>query len=119
MIKRIAKRALSIILTLVLIATTFFIFDPSVLKIDSEAYANIKENNSSSPLSAQEAYAPETIYLKPGSSAFNYFCNYSSKTGAVGEAKSTSSYIYFQNNDATEVTLAVNRVYYKKRLDRH
>ena len=113
MIKRIAKRALSVFLTLVLIATTFFIFDPSVLKIDSEAYVNIEANAASKTLSSQEAYAPETIYLKPGSDAFNYFCNYNSGTGAAGESKATSSYLYFKNLDATEVTLAVNRVYYK------
>ena len=113
MIKKTAKRALSVVLCMVLIATTFFIFDPSVFKIDTGAYVNIESNASTSSLSSQEAYAPETIYLKPGNATFNYFCNYNSKTVAISEPKSTSSYIYFKNLDATEVTLAVNKVYYK------
>ncbi|MGN1479735.1 MAG: hypothetical protein ACI4XH_08210, partial [Acutalibacteraceae bacterium] len=113
MIKRIAKRALSVILTLVLIATTFFIFDPSVLKIDTEAYVNTEATAAAKSISSQEAYAPETIYLKPGSDTFNYFCNFNSSTGVATEPKSTSSYLYFKNLDATEVTLAVNKVYYK------
>ncbi|MGN1479100.1 MAG: hypothetical protein ACI4XH_04980, partial [Acutalibacteraceae bacterium] len=113
MIKRIVKRALSIFLSIVLIATTFFIFDPGVFKIDSQAYVNIEGNASTSTLSSQEAFAPETIYLKPGSTTFNYFCNYNSKTGAPTEPKSTSGSVYFKNADATSVKLAVNRVYYK------
>lgn len=113
MAKRMGKRALSIILCLVLIATTFFIFDPSILIKDADAYANVESVNSSAKLALQTAYAPETIYLKPGSTAFQYFCNYNVANGRVSEAKSTSGSITFTNQDATQVQLAVNKVYYK------
>ena len=79
MIKKTAKRALSVVLSMVLIATTFFIFDPSVFKIDTGAYVNIESNASAASISSQEAYAPETIYLSPGSSSFKYYLNYNNK----------------------------------------
>lgn len=113
MAKKMGKRALSVLLCLVLIATTFFIFDPSILIKDADAYVNVEGNKAVSSLSGQIAYAPEAIYLKPGSSAFRYFLNYSYSSGRVAEAKSTSSTLKFENKDATEVQLAVNKVYYK------
>lgn len=113
MAKKMGKRALSVLLCLVLIATTFFIFDPSILIKDADAYANVESVNSSATLAAQSIYAPESIYLKPGSSAFQYFCNYNETTGRVTEVKGTSSRISFSNQDATSVQLAVNKVYYK------
>lgn len=113
MAKKMGKRALSILLCLVLVATTFFIFDPSILIKDADAYVNIDGNKTVSSLSGQIAYAPETIYLKPGSSAFQYFMNYNYSSGRVSEAKSTAATITFENKDATEVQLAVNKVYYK------
>ena len=113
MAKKMGKRALSVLLCLVLIATTFFIFDPSILIKDADAYVNVEGNKAVSSLSGQIAYAPEAIYLKPGSNAFQYFLNYSYSSGRVAEAKSTSSTLKFENKDATEVQLAVNKVYYK------
>lgn len=113
MAKKMGKRALSVLLCLVLIATTFFIFDPSILIKDADAYVNVEGNKAVSSLSGQIAYAPEAIYLKPGSSAFRYFLNYSYSSGRVAEIKSTSSTLKFENKDATEVQLAVNKVYYK------
>lgn len=113
MAKKMGKRALSVLLCLVLIATTFFIFDPSILIKDADAYVNVEGNKAVSSLSGQTAYAPEAIYLKPGSSAFRYFLNYSYSSGRVAEIKSTSSTLKFENKDATEVQLAVNKVYYK------
>lgn len=113
MAKKMGKRALSVLLCLVLIATTFFIFDPSILIKDADAYVNVEGNKAVSSLSGQIAYAPEAIYLKPGSSAFQYFMNYSYSSGRVAEIKSTSSTLKFENKDATEVQLAVNKVYYK------
>ena len=113
MAKKMGKRALSVLLCLVLIATTFFIFDPSILIKDADAYVNVEGNKAVSSLSGQIAYAPEAIYLKPGSSAFQYFLNYSYSSGRVAEIKSTSSTLKFENKDATEVQLAVNKVYYK------
>ena len=113
MAKKMGKRALSVLLCLVLIATTFFIFDPSILIKDADAYVNVEGNKAVSSLSGQIAYAPEAIYLKPGSSAFRYFLNYNYSSGRVAEIKSTSSTLKFENKDATEVQLAVNKVYYK------
>lgn len=113
MAKKMGKRALSVLLCLVLIATTFFIFDPSILIKDADAYVNVESNSAISTLSDQIAYAPEAIYLKPGSSAFQYFLNYNYSSGRVAEAKSTSSTLKFENKDATEVQLAVNKIYYK------
>lgn len=113
MAKKMGKRALSVLLCLVLIATTFFIFDPSILIKDADAYVNVEGNKAVSSLSGQIAYAPEAIYLKPGSNAFQYFLNYSYSSGRVAEIKSTSSTLKFENKDATEVQLAVNKVYYK------
>ena len=113
MAKKMGKRALSVLLCLVLIATTFFIFDPSILIKDADAYVNVEGNKAVSSLSGQIAYAPEAIYLKPGSNAFQYFLNYNYSSGRVAEAKSTSSTLKFENKDATEVQLAVNKVYYK------
>lgn len=113
MVKKMGKRALSVLLCLVLIATTFFIFDPSILIKDADAYVNVEGNKAVSSLSGQIAYAPEAIYLKPGSSAFRYFLNYNYSSGRVAEIKSTSSTLKFENKDATEVQLAVNKVYYK------
>ena len=58
MAKKMGKRALSVLLCLVLIATTFFIFDPSILIKDADAYANVESVNSSATLAAQSIYAP-------------------------------------------------------------
>ena len=107
------KRILSIFLAIILIATTFFIFDPSVLKLDSSAWVDTEANDKANSLAKQTAYAPETIWLKPGSSAFQYFANYDPTTGGVGSATDASSTVSFTNNDATEVKIAVNKVYKK------
>ncbi len=113
MIKRFSKRALSLVLALVLIATTFFIFDPDLLRVESDAYVNVESAETSAFLSGQTVYATETIYLKPGSADFNYYENYNYTNGSVTGAKDTSGSIYFKNDDASEVAVAVNRLYLK------
>ncbi len=113
MIKRLSKRALSLILALVLVVTTFFIFDPDLLRVESDAYVDVESAETSAFLSSQVAYASETIYLKPGSTAFDYFENYNYNTGAVNGAKDRMGSIYFKNDDAAEVVVAVNKVYKK------
>lgn len=63
MVKKTAKRALSVILSIVLMFTTFFIFDPDVLKIDTEAYVAATQPT----LTNDDVffYVPEVIYLAP------------------------------------------------------
>ena len=64
MIKKLFKRGLSLLLALVLVATTFFIFDPDLLKIDADAYVDVETAEAGAYLSEQTFYATETIYLK-------------------------------------------------------
>ena len=113
MIKKLFKRGLSLLLALVLVATTFFIFDPEVLKIESNAYADVETVEQATPLSAQSVYATETIYLKAGSTAFQYYENFSYNTGSVNSPVDTSGSVYFKNDDASSVKLYVNNAYKK------
>ena len=113
MIKKLFKRGLSLLLALVLVATTFFIFDPDLLKIESNAYADVETVEQATPLSAQSVYATETIYLKAGSTAFQYYENFSYNTGSVNSPVDTSGSVYFKNDDASSVKLYVNNAYKK------
>ncbi|MBQ8782840.1 MAG: hypothetical protein IJZ57_03610, partial [Clostridia bacterium] len=113
MIKKLCKRGLSLVLALVLVATTFFIFDPDLLRVESDAYAEVETVEQATPLSAQTVYATETIYLKAGSSAFQYYENFSYSSGAVTNPVDTSGSVYFKNDDAAYVSLYVNNVYKK------
>lgn len=63
MIKRNVKRALSIFFSIVLTVTAFFVFDPSVFKIDTQAYVNTTETTMSND--DVFFYVPEVIYLAP------------------------------------------------------
>ncbi len=112
-IKRLSKKALSMLLALVIIATTFFIFDPDLLRVESDAYANVETVQQATPLSAQTVYASETIYLKPGTNNFQYITNYDKNTGNVSSTLETTGQLYFKNDDATEVAVAVNKLYKK------
>ncbi len=113
MIKKLFKRGLSLLLALVLVATTFFIFDPDLLRIESDAYANVETVEQATPLSAQSVYATETIYLKAGSTAFQYYENFSYNSGSVNSPVDTSGSVYFKNDDASSVKLYVNNAYKK------
>ncbi len=116
MIKRVMKRSFSIFLTLVLLATTFFIFDPSVLKMDASASLAVDANTMGSSMPAQIANAPETIYLKPGTNNFQYYSLIDVDTGDAGNSKSTSGSITFSNGKATATQLFVNN-FWKKTSD--
>lgn len=111
MIKKHLKRGLSLLLALVLVVTTFFIFDPDLLRVESDAYVDVESAEAGAFLSSQTLYATETIYLQTGTSAFQYYENYSYATGAVASPVDTSGNVYFKNDDATAVSLYVNNVY--------
>lgn len=116
MIKRVMKRSFSIFLTLVLLATTFFIFDPSVLKMDASASLAVDASTMGSSLPAQIANAPETIYLKPGTNNFQYYSLINVDTGDAGNSTSTTGSITFSNGKATATQLFVNN-FWKKTSD--
>ena len=111
MIKKLLKRGLSLLLALVLVVTTFFIFDPSVLKLDADAYVEVTDAEVGAFLSDQNYYATETIYLQSGTTSFQYYENYSYATGAVTNPVDATGKVYFANDDAYGVTLYVNNVY--------
>ncbi len=117
MIKKLFKRGLSLLLALVLVVTTFFIFDPSVLKLDADAYVDINPAEAGSFLADQTFYATETIYLKAGKTEFQYYENYSYATGAVTNPVDATGSVYFNNDDAYGVTLYVNNVYERSSKD--
>ena len=79
MIKRNAKRALSVFLSIVLTVTAFFIFDQSVFKIDTGAYADSTQTTMAND--DVFFYVPEVIYLTPsttgetGSVPFKWFAD--------------------------------------------
>ncbi|MBQ7596621.1 MAG: hypothetical protein IJU45_08160, partial [Clostridia bacterium] len=109
---KIFKRTLSVLLAVILVATTFFIFDPSVLNLKSDAFVDT-EGNTVTSLSKQTAYAPETVWLTPGGTGFKYFANFNSATGSVISATDTSGVVSFSNADATNVKIGVNKIYEK------
>lgn len=111
MIKKYLKRGLSLLLALVLVATTFFIFDPDLLRVESDAYVDVAPAEAGAFLSSQSFYATETIYLQTGTNAFQYYENFSYSTGSVSSPVDTSGSVYFKNDDVTEVALYVNNVY--------
>ncbi|MBQ7549870.1 MAG: InlB B-repeat-containing protein, partial [Clostridia bacterium] len=112
-VNRLGRRLLSVILCALLLASTFFVFDPSVLNADAKV--STAANKYKGSIAEQSAYAPETIYLEPGSNKFRYFCNYDRLSGSVGEngGVDSSSVVYFANHDASSIRLFVNSVYQK------
>ncbi len=111
MIKHYLKRALSMLLAIVLVLTTFFVFDPDLLRIESDAYVDVESATGGSFLSEQTFNATETIYLKTGTSAFEHYENFDYNTGAVTSPVDATGHVYFKNDDATEVKLYVNNTY--------
>ena len=64
MLKKIGKKLISVLLAVTLIATTFLVFDPSILVQKSKAAVDVKKLvNTVEP--AINFYVPETIYLNP------------------------------------------------------
>ncbi len=113
MIKRFSKKTLSLILALVMVVTTFFIFDPDLLRVDSDAKAEVVHEKETTPLANQTLYATETIYLKPGSSAFQYFANYDPGSFEIKNPTDITGSVYFKNEDASNIELKVNRLWKK------
>ncbi len=111
--KKHLKRALSLVLALTLVVTSFLIFDPDLLRVESDAYVNVETAQTSSFLASQTFYATETIYLKPGSNDFQYYENFNYSSGTVSSPVDTSGQIYFRNEDATKVEVYVNNFYRK------
>ena len=106
------RSTLSVILCLTMLLTTFCFFD--IGSVISNAMVTVTENNKmKGSLSSQFMYAPEIAYLKPGSSAFQYFSNYDPATGKAISTNDATSRLEFDYKGATEVAVAVNKVYYK------
>ena len=104
MLKNICKRVLSTVLVLTLIATTFFIFDPTALFPKAEAAVTSTGNE-------LLFVVPETIYLAPDGIAwkvatttpFQYYINNDSSGSPVTE-KSTTGKIYIKYAKTTGTT---------------
>ena len=64
MLKKFGRKALSLLLVFVLVATTFFIFDPSILLPKSKAVVDVKKLVSTVEPTVK-FYVPEAIYLNP------------------------------------------------------
>ena len=115
MIKKLTKfgrSTLSVILCLTMLLTTFCFFD--IGSVISNAMVTVTENNKmKGSLSSQFMYAPEIAYLKPGSSAVQYFSNYDPATGKAISTNDATSRLEFDYKGATEIAIGVNRVYYK------
>ena len=115
MIKKFTKfgrSTLSVILCLTMLLTTFCFFD--IGSVISNAMVTVTENNKmKGSLSSQFMYAPEIAYLKPGSSAFQYFSNYDPATGKAISTNDATSRLEFDYKGATEIAIGVNKVYYK------
>ena len=103
---------LSVILCLTMLLTTFCFFD--IGSVISEAMVTVTENNKmTGALSSQFMYAPEIVYLTPGSDTFKYFSNYDPASGKALSSNDSTSRLEFEYKGATEVAVAVNKVYYK------
>ena len=115
MIKKLTKfgrSTLSVILCLTMLLTAFCFFD--IGSVISNAMVTVTENNKmKGSLSSQFMYAPEIAYLKPGSSAVQYFSNYDPATGKAISTNDATSRLEFDYKGATEIAIGVNRVYYK------
>jgi|GEM_PF-5560533 len=111
MLKKFGKKAVSLLLTFVLIATTFFIFDPSVLMLKSKAVVDVKKLvNTVEP--TVKFYVPEAIYLNPvvgtGSKPYNfqYFIDSDENGTLHRSATQTTGTVYFSCSAAcTSITI--------------
>ena len=111
MLKKFGRKALSFLLVFVLMATTFFIFDPSILLPKSKAVVDVKKLvNTVEP--TVKFYVPEAIYLNPvvgtGSKpySFQYFID-SDENGTLRKsATQTTGTVYFSCSAAcTSITI--------------
>lgn len=100
MLKKISKKLISVLLAVTLIATTFLVFDPSILVQKSKAAVDVKKLvNTVEP--AINFYVPETIYLNPvigsGSRPYNfqYFVDCDENGTLHRSATQTTGTVYF------------------------
>ncbi|MDD7614340.1 MAG: hypothetical protein PUJ59_02410, partial [Clostridiaceae bacterium] len=100
MLKKIGKKLISVLLAVTLIATTFLVFDPSILVQKSKAAVDVKKLvNTVEP--AINFYVPETIYLNPvigsGSRPYNfqYFVDCDENGTLHRSATQTTGTVYF------------------------
>ena len=100
MLKKFGRKALSLLLVFVLVATTFFIFDPSILLPKSKAVVDVKKLvNTVEP--TVKFYVPEAIYLNPvvgtGSKpySFQYFIDSDENGTLRRSATQTTGTVYF------------------------
>ena len=100
MLKKFGRKALSFLLVFVLMATTFFIFDPSILLPKSKAVVDVKKLvNTVEP--TVKFYVPEAIYLNPvvgtGSKpySFQYFIDSDENGMLRRSATQTTGTVYF------------------------
>ena len=111
MLKKFGRKALSLLLVFVLVATTFFIFDPSILLPKSKAVVDVKKLvNTVEP--TVKFYVPEAIYLNPvvgtGSKpySFQYFIDSDENGTLRRSATQTSGTVYFSCSAAcTSITI--------------
>ena len=103
-VNKVGKRVLSVVLCLVMLFTTFCVFDIGSL-MSSAADATYV------PYKSAVLVAPEAIYLTPKSdgstSNFQYFIN-NSDNGTPSADKATSGSIYFNYPNATSASLSVS-----------
>ena len=112
MLKKFGRKALSLLLVFVLVATTFFIFDPSILLPKSKAVVDVKKLvNTVEP--TVKFYVPEAIYLNPvmGSGAkpynFQYFIDSDENGTLRRSATQTTGTVYFSCSAAcTSISLS-------------
>ena len=100
MAKRTGKRAVSFILTFVMLVTTFFIFDPDILIPESKAVVDVQKLvNTVEP--TVKFYVPEAIYLNPvvGSGtekySFQFFIDCDENGTLRRSATQTTGTVYF------------------------
>ena len=98
-LQKILKGALSVFLCMVMLLTTFFIFDPSIILPETNAVVDTDELSSSAEPSVK-FYVPEAIYLNPvinndGTYSFQYFID-SDDSGTLNQSASqTTGMVYF------------------------
>ena len=112
MLKKFGRKALSLLLVFVLVATTFFVFDPSILLPKSKAVVDVKKLvNTVEP--TVKFYVPEAIYLNPvvgtGSKpySFQYFIDSDENGTLRRSATQTTGTVYFSCSAAcTSISLS-------------
>lgn len=112
MVKKFLKKTLSIVLVLAMLLTTFSCLDIGSLDIFAAIRKTENEFTENGVIMPQVISVPETIYIKPGASTFQYFANISDDGVAIPQLANSST-VTFKNLEATNIKLFVNNVYNK------